>query len=92
MNHEPASFAERLLKLIGIRQHKPVRVVAVEPLASEIEVYDLTVEHDHCYYANGVLVSNSDAFGYWVAYEAPVAVKNNNQTIITTVRDPSYKH
>ncbi len=25
-------------------------------------VYDLTVEHHHCYFANGMLVSNSDAF------------------------------
>ena len=33
----------------------------------EIEVYDLEVEIDHCYFANGILVSNShyaDAFQY----------------------------
>jgi hypothetical protein len=28
------------------------------------EVYDLEIEDDHCYYANGFLVSNSDAFRY----------------------------
>ena len=27
-------------------------------------VYDLTVDKDHCYFANGLLVSNSDAFRY----------------------------
>ena len=27
-------------------------------------VYDLTVEKHHCYLANGLLVSNSDAFRY----------------------------
>ena len=27
-------------------------------------VYDLTVEHHHCYIANGLLVSNCDAFRY----------------------------
>ncbi|HJZ04590.1 MAG TPA: hypothetical protein VJ327_01855 [Patescibacteria group bacterium] len=27
----------------------------------EREVYDLTVEDDHCYYANNILVSNSNA-------------------------------
>jgi hypothetical protein len=27
-------------------------------------VYDLTVEKHHCYKANGLLVSNSDAFRY----------------------------
>lgn len=26
-------------------------------------VYDLTVEHHHCFFANGMLVSNCDAFG-----------------------------
>ncbi len=33
-------------------------------LDEEVPVYDLTVETDHCYYANGILVSNSDAMGY----------------------------
>ena len=28
------------------------------------KVYDFEVEKDHCYYANGVLVTNSDAFRY----------------------------
>jgi intein/homing endonuclease len=28
------------------------------------KVYDIEVECDHCYYANGFLVSNSDAFRY----------------------------
>jgi hypothetical protein len=27
-------------------------------------VYDLTVEREHCYLANGLLVSNSDSFRY----------------------------
>ena len=27
-----------------------------------IPVFNLTVDKDHCYYANGILVSNSDAF------------------------------
>lgn len=29
----------------------------------KVPVYDLTVRHHHCYFANGILVSNSDAFG-----------------------------
>jgi hypothetical protein len=27
-------------------------------------VYDIEVEHDNCYYANNILVSNSDSFRY----------------------------
>lgn len=43
-----------------------VRVVE-QCLDMEKEVYDLTVKDDHCYYANNILVSNSnyaDAFRY----------------------------
>ena len=35
------------------------------------EVYDLTVEGAHEFYANGILVSNSDAEGYRVWYQRP---------------------
>lgn len=41
------------------------RVVEVQRLDSSREsplVFDLTVEKHHCYLANGLLVSNSDAF------------------------------
>jgi hypothetical protein len=40
--------------------HAP-RVVHVKKGQSQ-PVYDLTVDKDHCYFANNVLVSNSDAF------------------------------
>ena len=30
------------------------------------KVFDIEVEYDHCYYANGLLVSNSDALRYLV--------------------------
>jgi intein/homing endonuclease len=41
-------------------------VVSIVPLnyLNARYVYDIEVEHDHCYYANGILVSNSDAFRY----------------------------
>jgi len=49
-------------------QHDPsiaTKIVKLERLdVEDVKVYDLTVEHDHCYYANGLLVSNSDAFRY----------------------------
>lgn len=48
-----------------------VLLVTPERIVSNVEmeclpqtVYDLTVETDHCYFANGILVSNSDAFRY----------------------------
>lgn len=43
---------------------RPERVVKIAPvrLPTTRCVYDLTVEGDGCYYANGILVSNSDSF------------------------------
>jgi phage terminase large subunit len=42
------------------------RVVSIVPLHLQTtqKVYDFEVEKDHCYYANGILVSNSDSFRY----------------------------
>jgi phage terminase large subunit len=43
-------------------------VVKVERFGQSVPVYDLTVDHHHCYYANGMLVSNSDAAGLVAIY------------------------
>lgn len=41
-----------------------VKHVQLYQLDQQKEVYDLTVDVDNCYYANGYLVSNSDAMRY----------------------------
>ena len=61
---ENVLFAKSNLSLIDIVQQKPVRIVA--GINHEVPVYNLTVEKDHVYYANGVLVSNSDSDEYAV--------------------------
>ena len=53
-------------------------------------VYDLTVEPGHCYEVSGVLTSNSDAFGYWVHYEAPVKSIMQTPHRKVRVRDVRY--
>jgi hypothetical protein len=60
------AFASQCLKLINIAKRKHVlRVVEVKRLAGQERVYDLTVDEAHCFYANGVLVSNcADAEQY----------------------------
>ena len=45
------------------RKEHVVSIVPLNYLNAQY-VYDIEVEHDHCYYANGILVSNSDAFRY----------------------------
>lgn len=53
--------------LKGVGQSKG-RVLKIVPIKCNLgqKVYDFEVEGDHCYYANGILVSNSDAFRYLV--------------------------
>ena len=61
---ENVKYAIRNLNVINIEQKE--HVIKIVPFYSQItqKVYDFEVEDDHCYYANGILVSNSDAFRY----------------------------
>jgi hypothetical protein len=62
------SFAAGLFgRIVTARPRRVVKVVQLNHNArhsGKIPVYDLTVENNHCYYANGILVSNSDAMRY----------------------------
>lgn len=58
---------ENTAHLIRDDQNTVTRIVSKQRLDEDGEktwVYDLTVEKDHCYLANGILVSNSDAARY----------------------------
>ena len=46
-----------------LRRHVVLNVRAYQ-LSKPRLVYDLTIENDHCFYANGYLVSNCDSFRY----------------------------
>lgn len=67
-------FVTGLLNATNILRQE--RVIKVVPLhySRKQPVYDLTVEEDHCYFANNILVSNSDSFRYLA-----VGVKLPNQ-------------
>lgn len=45
-------------------QSSATRIAKLRRYETEQPVYDLTVEHHHCYFANGLLVSNCDMFRY----------------------------
>lgn len=66
MRQEVAKFVRRHLLLINTTKQKLVRMIARESLDQEIPVYNLTIEEDHNYYANSILVSNCDADRYAV--------------------------
>lgn len=65
-----AAFARSLSLLIDTRKQKPVllpaRLLSEGRPLGKAPVYNITVEHAHEYFANGVLVSNCDAFRYAV--------------------------
>lgn len=57
-------FARKITRhFTRISLNSALVVVNIKREKEEVNVYDLTVDVDHCYYANGLLVSNCDAFG-----------------------------
>jgi len=61
-----ASVVQTMKPFIRPNQNSAVKIAKLKRLTGEAArrpVYDLTVDHHHCYIANGVLVSNSDSFG-----------------------------
>lgn len=58
-------FVKKLLKLISMPSKRhAVTNVELKKCSIPKKVYDLTIEEDGCYYANGYLVSNCDAMRY----------------------------
>ena len=58
-----AAYAVVCFALIGIRRSRAAKIIAKRE-AGEAEVFCIEIEDAHCYYANGVLVSNCDAHQY----------------------------
>ena len=48
------------LNITGLEKYKPVRIVAVGRSEEKKQVFNLTVEQAHLFYANGILSSNTD--------------------------------
>lgn len=46
-------------------------------LPEKVPVYDLTVEHDHCYFAGSLLVSNCDEYDDWKEDIWPTIIRPN---------------
>lgn len=66
-NQGIALFVSQSSHAINIYPRKPVLLPATVSSPGRLaEVYNLTVKRDHCYFANGVLVSNCDALHYLV--------------------------
>lgn len=66
MKQELAPFVEKDLAVTNIRKEEHVQELVPLKLREEQKVFDIEVEDDHCYFANNILVSNSDAFRYLV--------------------------
>jgi phage terminase large subunit len=57
----PARYAVRTFLRIGHALNSAGRIAALKTFERDTPVYDLTVEQDHCFIANGILTSNSHA-------------------------------
>lgn len=67
INKENAKYVTKSLHVTNMSlKERVVRNVTIN-LPITQKVYDIEVEDDHCYYANGFLVSNSDAMRYLCA-------------------------
>ncbi len=71
-----------------------MKVVGVKKLAKKSDVYDLTIEDSHEFFANGVLVHNCDELAAW-RYQAAwdmlmfgLRLGDNPQVIVTTTPRP----
>jgi len=73
MSEENAPFVAASSRSISTRSEKPaLKVAAVFSQAERADVYDLTVEGAHCFYVNGILVSNChDGLQYLCMHVAP---------------------
>jgi hypothetical protein len=58
---EHAKSAGKIFAEDQIQNNQHVLKVVELNLDTEVEVYDIEVEDDHCYFANEILVSNSDS-------------------------------
>jgi phage terminase large subunit len=77
--------------IILVDQDGVARVVKVEvEKVNNIPVYDLTVEKHHCYFANGLLVSNSDAFRYFAVSFKDILKSSQHSTVVNNniIDDP----
>jgi len=62
--NEDVKFAFPSSSVINTLKKQLVQNSVQQLYANELEVFDLEIEDDHCYYANGLLVSNCDAARY----------------------------
>ena len=74
--------AQRLKQTNTQKQKHAVTVVGVKPLDAPVNVYDLTVADQHCFYAEGVLVHNChDALQYLcLKFALPQTQRSRTQT------------
>jgi len=77
-----ARFAKRLSGLTSMFSKERVLRVVPLRLPTTQKVYDFEVDKDHCYYANSILVSNSDAARYLA-----IAMKRNVDSAKSGITD-----
>lgn len=80
-----AKYAKDCLSLIVTPKHKPaLKIVGVSLCQDRKDVYDLTVDDQHCFYAEGILVHNCEALQYASLYtQLSDSVEFNKEIVYT---------
>lgn len=85
------SFVKKVLAKINTKKHRLApRAVQINCREEQSVVYNLTVEKDNVYYANGILVSNSDMMRYWAvsSREWFQSVKSDEKKPLESIYNP----
>lgn len=92
MKHVNVLYVEKNFKPINIerKKHVVVRVLGVYPVKKKSDVYNIEVEGEHEYFANGILVHNC-SWRYPTAYDMlQFGLRlGNPQCVITTTPKPT---
>ena len=64
LSQKIVKFVEKNIKHTSLQNQNTAMLIASKKLLEKEDVYNLTVENDHNYYANKILVKNCDAMRY----------------------------
>lgn len=79
LQNDVERVTENMRRIIQNDHYSAPHIVEIShiELANEIPVYDLTVEYDHAYFANSLLVSNCDEYDDWEDDIWPLIIRPN---------------
>ena len=88
VNGVEKSLSQRLLNKNSVVPTTKITLICVEREKEKRPVYNITVKDHHCFFANGILVSNCDAFRYFAEVVRDQLNVERSNTMFNTKREP----